>query len=314
MIGTARGALADLAARAYLGAMDYGEAVAETASRSSESFLPMKRLTHQSVVRSAGRRSPSGSRLLLCCALIIGVALTGCSPSLPYHTVGEVVQHYPHDEEAFTQGLVFDQGNLYESTGLYGESSIRRIDLETGEVLQIQRLPGHLFGEGCTVWEDTIVQVTWKAGLGFVYDRDTFQVVKRFGYQAEGWGLTQDGHRLIMSDGTSTLRFLDPQTFQELRRVQVVDRGEPVVRLNELEFVRGEVWANVWQTPRIVRIDPNNGEVLGWIDFSALAAQEPRGVLNGIAATGQKLYVTGKRWTSIYEVEVKPRDITPTAP
>jgi glutaminyl-peptide cyclotransferase len=184
--------------------------------------------------------------------------------------------------------------------------------LESGEVLQIHRLPNHLFGEGCTVWKDTVVQLTWKAGLGFVYDKETLTVERRFTYDGEGWGLTHDGKRLIMSDGTSYLRFLDPQTLEETGRVQVLDKGEPVRQLNELEWVGGQVWANVWKTPDIVRIDPESGQVLGWIDLSELTEGEPRGVLNGIARKGRRIFVTGKRWTSIYRVEIKAVDLTST--
>ena len=252
-------------------------------------------------------------RLLICITILATLILTACRNELPYHAKGEVVRSFPHDEAAFTQGLVFDDGTLYESTGLYGESSLRRVDLETGEVLQIQRLPDQLFAEGCTVWEDAIVQLTWKAGLGLVYDKDSFAVERRFSYDGEGWGLTHDGERLIMSDGTSTLRFLDPETLQEVERVQVLDQGQPVDQLNELEWIDGQVWANVWQTPDIARIDPESGEVLGWIYLSDLTEKEPRGVLNGIAEQDERVFVTGKRWTSIYEIEIKPADAPSTA-
>lgn len=248
------------------------------------------------------------SWVLTALGLAIAVALGACANQLPYYAEGEVVRTYPHDERAFTQGLVFDNGSLYESTGLYGASSIRRVDLETGEVLQIQRLPDQLFGEGCTVWNDTIVQLTWKAGLGLVYDKTSFAVRHQFAYNGEGWGLTHDGDRLIMSDGTSTLRFLDPESLEQIGQVQVLDQGEPVVDLNELEWVDGEIWANVWKTPKVVRIDPQSGEVLGWIDFSSLTEQQPRGVLNGIAMKGKQIFVTGKRWTSIYQVKITPAD------
>jgi glutamine cyclotransferase len=245
---------------------------------------------------------------MACVFVCVALALSACSDALPYHARGEVVGSYAHDDTAFTQGLVFDDDTLYESTGLYGESSLRRVDLETGKVLQIERLPDQLFGEGCTVWKDTIVQLTWKAGIGFVYDKESFAVRRRFSYEGEGWGLTHDGKRLVMSDGTSYLRFLDPGTLEEVERVQVLDKGEPVERLNELEWVNGQVWANVWQTPNVVRINPKNGEVLGWIDFSELTEQEPRGVLNGIARKGRSIFVTGKKWTSIYQVEIKPAE------
>ena len=245
--------------------------------------------------------------LVLCAALCATlVLLAGCTSPLPYEAVGRVVRAYPHARDAFTQGLVFDGATLYESTGLYGESSLRQVDLETGEVLQIQRLPDEYFAEGCTIWKAHIIQLTWKAGKGFVYDKDTFNVQREFGYPGEGWGLTHDGQRLIMSDGTSYLRFLDPETLEEMDRIQVTDRGEPVTRLNELEWVRGQVWANVWQTPRVARIDVKTGNVLGWIDFSRLTEQQPRGVLNGIATKGQTIFVTGKRWDAIYQVEIEP--------
>lgn len=240
---------------------------------------------------------------ILCATLIL---LAACASPLPYEAVGRVVRTYPHAPEAFTQGLVFDGATLYESTGLYGESSLRRVDLETGEVLHIRRLPDRYFAEGCTVWNDQIIQLTWKAGKGFIYDKHAFGIQSEFEYPGEGWGLTHDDQRLIMSDGSSYLRFLDPETFEEIDRVQVVDRGDPVTRLNELEWVRDQVWANVWQTPRVARIDAETGKVLGWIDFSGLTQEQPRGVLNGIAVRGQRIFVTGKRWDAIYQVEIEP--------
>ena len=226
--------------------------------------------------------------------------------AVPYYARAEIVETYDHDETAFTQGLVFDGNTLYESTGLYGESSLRRVDLASGDVLQIKPLPEHLFGEGCTVWQDRIVQVTWKAGTGFVYDKQSFEVLREFTYGGEGWGLTHDGERLIMSDGTSTLRFLDPETLAEVNRVDVLDGHEPVERLNELEWLGGQVWANVWQTSDVVRINPTTGQVVGWIDFSGLTEQEPRGVLNGIAVKDGELFVTGKLWSSLYKVRLRP--------
>ena len=222
----------------------------------------------------------------------------------------ELVRSFPHDPEAFTQGLVFLDGVLYESTGLNGRSSIRRVKLETGEVLQIQPLESRYFGEGIAVVGDRIVQLTWQSGVGFVYDRATFQRQRTFTYEGEGWGITSDGTRLIMSDGTPTLRFLDPQTFKETGRLQVRDRGKPVEGLNELEVVKGEIFANVWQTHRIVRISPTTGEVLGWIDMRGLltAAEAARvDVMNGIAydAKNDRLFVTGKYWPKIFEVKVR---------
>jgi glutamine cyclotransferase len=243
---------------------------------------------------------------IVCVSVCIALVLAACAPELPYRARGRAVQAYPHAREAFTQGLVFDGTTLYESTGLYGNSSLRRVNFETGKVLQVRKLSDQYFAEGCTVWDDQIIQLTWKAGIGFVYDKETFVIEREFEYNGEGWGLTHDGRRLIISDGTSYLRFLDPETLEETDRVQVVDRGSPVVRLNELEWIQGQVWANVWQTPRVARIDAETGNVLGWIDFSELTEDEPRGVLNGIAAKGRKIFVTGKRWEAIYQVEIEP--------
>jgi glutaminyl-peptide cyclotransferase len=226
---------------------------------------------------------------------------------LPYYTSVRVVRSFPHDSGAFTQGLLFDGSTLFECTGLYGESTVRRVDLETGQVLQLRELEPRYFGEGCTIWNDTLVQLTWKSGVGIVYDKETLDIERQFEYTGEGWGLTHNGDRLIMSDGTSYLRFLDPQTLEELDRVQVRDRGDkPVESLNELEWIRGQVWANVWQTSRIVRIDPDTGQVLGWIDLSELVEGQSAGVLNGIARRGRRVFVTGKRWDAIYDVKVEP--------
>ena len=248
-------------------------------------------------------------RIGLCMGLLlVAHLLIGCRAELPYRATGHVLQSYPHDDEAFTQGLVFDGSDLYESTGLYGESSLRQVDLETGSILRIRHLPDAYFAEGCTIWEDQIIQLTWKSGVAFEYDKEDFAIRGEFSYDGEGWGLTQDGQHLIMSDGTSYLRFLDPETLQETSRVQVTDQGTPVERLNELEWVRGEVWANVWQSPQVARIDVKTGQVQGWIDFTELADNEPRGVLNGIAVQGDSMFVTGKRWDALYEVEIVPAD------
>lgn len=258
-------------------------------------------------------RSRSCSRIARFCTVIcLALLLTTCGGSLPYYAEGRVVRSFPHDRTAFTQGLVFDGANLYECTGLYGESTLRRVDLKTGLVLQKRQLPSQYFGEGCTVWNDAIIQLTWKARFGIVYDKETFATKRHFEYSGEGWGLTHDGERLIMSDGTSYLRFLDPESLQEIGYVQVVDNGEPVERLNELEWVHGQVWANVWQTPRIVRIDVQTGQVLGWIDLSQLTARESGGVLNGIATRGKQVFVTGKRWNAIYQLDIEPaRSVQP---
>lgn len=222
-----------------------------------------------------------------------------------------VVAEHPHDPEAFTQGLVLEEGVLFESTGLYGQSSLRRVDLSTGTVLQRHDLPDELFGEGIALHDDGIIQLTWQARTGFVYDRETFALEREFTYDTEGWGLTHDGSRLVMSDGTARLHFVDPETLEILSDVPVTWRGEPVDRLNELEFVDGHVLANVWLTDRIAVIDPGTGEVEAWIDLAGLLPAEERadaGVLNGIAfdAGSRRLFVTGKLWPRLFEIELVP--------
>ncbi len=224
-----------------------------------------------------------------------------------------VVRTYPHDPDAFTQGLVFFDGALYEGTGLNGRSSIRKVKLENGEVLQIAKLDPQYFGEGIAVWDNLVVQLTWRAGRGFVYDRTTFRRMKSFRYEGEGWGLAFDGTRLAMSDGTAYIRFLDPATLRETGRLEVRDGAARIANLNELEFVKGELFANVWQTDRIARISPKTGQVTGWIDLSGLLSPRDaaRGVdvLNGIAYDAQtdRLFVTGKLWPWIFEIAITPR-------
>lgn len=224
----------------------------------------------------------------------------------------QVVRTYPHDPRAFTQGLVYLDGFLYEGTGLNGQSSIRKVKLETGEVLQIQRLEPRYFGEGIAVYGNSLVQLTWQSGIGFVYDRQTFQRTRTFTYAGEGWGLTHTGTRLLMSDGTSVLRFLDPGTLEQTGRLQVRDRGRPIEHLNELEIVKGEIFANVWQSERIARISPSTGEVTGWVDLSGLLTPREAvnvDVLNGIAydAAGDRLFVTGKLWPKIFQIKIVAR-------
>ena len=243
------------------------------------------------------------------------------SPTPPVSVVGlpaaanltyKVVNTYPHDRGAFTEGLVLDGGVLYEGTGLNGQSSLRRVDLESGQVLQSVALDPKYFGEGITVWDEQIVQLTWKSRVGFVYDKVSFKLLKSFRYPSEGWGLTHDDKSLIMSDGTPAIHFLDPVTFQETKRITVTDQGQPVLNLNELEYVGGEILANVWQTDRIVRISPENGQVIGWIDLSGLLSQadrqQPVDVLNGIAydAGYDRLFVTGKLWPKLFEIRLIP--------
>jgi len=223
-----------------------------------------------------------------------------------------VVGTYPHDPGAFTQGLFWLDGHLYETTGQVGQSTLRRVNLEDGKVLQKVAMPGRVFGEGSTVWGDQILSITWQDGIGFRWDRKTFRQLGTWRYPGEGWGLTQNGREIIMSDGTSELRFLDPETLQERRRVRVTANGQPVDNLNELEFVNGEVLANVWLTPRIARIDPATGNVTGWIDLGPLVQQTvgntQDAVLNGIAydAERDRLFVTGKNWPKLYEIDLVP--------
>jgi len=257
---------------------------------------------------SAGEPSPAASPQA---AAAPRPAPGAARPSTPIYTC-RIINAYPHDPQAFTQGLVFDDGILFESTGLLGRSSVRKVDLKTGAVLQIHRLPAQLFGEGITVFGERLIQLTWQAGVGLVYDKRSFRLLEEFRYQGEGWGLTHDGRRLIMSDGTATLRFLHPDTYGEIGRLTVFDGNGPVAGLNELEYVGGEVYANVWPTSRIVRIDPAIGRVLAWLDLETLsrrnAAFNPDAVLNGIAydPRGDRLFVTGKLWPNLYEIKVVP--------
>ena len=217
---------------------------------------------------------------------------------------------FPHDNRAFTQGLLWHDGFLYESTGQYGESSLRRVEPTTGRVTANVNLPPQFFAEGLAHVDDSLFQLTWRENVCFVYDKKTFQLKGRFQYPGEGWGLTYDGRHLIMSDGTNGLRFLDPKTFRQVRRVEVTEslpnRRQPVRNLNELEWIRGEVWANVWTTTRILRINPRNGNVIGWIEMSPYVPPEHRGdtqnaVLNGIAFDPENnhVYITGKYWNVI---------------
>jgi glutaminyl-peptide cyclotransferase len=256
--------------------------------------------------------------IILMAAVLWGRWSPVSAPSIPetlspYMTY-EVVNAYPHDPAAFTQGLIYHDGYLYESTGLYGESSLRVVELETGKVLQQVDLLPQYFGEGLTLWEDTLVQVTWREGTGFVYGLDTFSLFRQFTYPTEGWGLTHDGERLIMSDGSHRLYFLDPEGLQIVSQVEVIYQGQPVERLNELEYIQGEVYANIWLTDEIVRIDPATGIVQGWIDLRGILPEELRtpatDVLNGIAydIEGDRLFVTGKFWPLLFEIRLVPAE------
>lgn len=223
-----------------------------------------------------------------------------------------VVRAYPHDPTAFTQGLEYRDGFLYEGTGLKGRSSIRKVAIDTGKVLQEHPISPEYFGEGITLMGGTLFELTWQSHVGFVYDTATFGERRTFTYGGEGWGLTHDTSNVIMSDGTASLRFLDPKTLTEQRRITVTDGGMAIANLNELEWIRGEIWANIWQTDYIARISPHDGHVVGWIDLKGLLggpyASASVDVLNGIAydAEHDRTFVTGKLWPKVFEIKVKP--------
>jgi glutamine cyclotransferase len=231
-----------------------------------------------------------------------------------------VIHAYPHDRQAFTQGLVYLDNHLYESTGLNGHSSLRMEDAATGSILKLLPVPDKYFAEGLTDWGSTLIQLTWESHIGFVYDRASFRLLRTFRYDTEGWGLTHDTKSLILSDGTATLRFLDPATYKETRRVTVKDHGEPVANLNELEFIHGQIYANIWHSDRIVRIAPATGAVVGWIDLAGLkpfaVQSNPEAVLNGIAwdAAHDRLFVTGKLWPNLFEIKIVPAQEKSAAP
>jgi glutamine cyclotransferase len=221
-----------------------------------------------------------------------------------------VVNSYPHDPQAFTQGLIFRDGVLYESTGLNGQSSVRKVRLETGEVLQRYNVDARYFAEGLTDWGNRLIQLTYTTKIGFVYDLATFTLQRTFDYTGQGWGLTRDQKRLIMSDGTSALRFFDPETLRETGRVTVREEGRPLENLNELEWVKGEIFANVWLTDRIAIISPESGRVSAWLDLAGIRGPvrtSTDDVLNGIAydAAGDRLFVTGKLWPRLFEIRIK---------
>ena len=220
----------------------------------------------------------------------------------------EVVARFPHDPRAYTEGLFFDRGTLFESTGEVGRSSVRKVDLQTGRVLEQVTVPPPLFGEGIAPWRDQILSLTWKNGIGFRWSRDGFRKLGQFRYAGEGWALTSDGTNLILSDGTPVLRLLDPRSFRVRRTLRVTAGGAPLGNLNELEYVDGEILANIWMTDRIARIDPRDGHVIGWIDLAALHAQAgvfgTDQVANGIAwdAKARRLFVTGKEWPLLFQI------------
>jgi glutamine cyclotransferase len=228
----------------------------------------------------------------------------------PLHYTYEIVRSYPHDETAFTQGLVFDYGVLYEGTGLYGHSTLRRVELATGKTLQLYTLDGDLFGEGITIFDDKIIQLTWKSHRGFVYDKTSFELLQEFTYPTEGWGITYDGSKLIMSDGTATLYFLDPENFTQVSQIEVYDNDTgPVTMLNELEYIQGKIYANIWMEETIAIINPQTGLVSGWINLEGIQDLEnlsADSVLNGIAydAIEDRLFVTGKLWPKLFEINL----------
>jgi glutamine cyclotransferase len=238
------------------------------------------------------------------------VSPTAFVAGMPAFYTYEIINSYPHDPTAFTQGLIYEDNIFYEGTGLWQQSSVRKVVPETGDVLQQIDIDDQYFGEGITIFGDRIIQLTWQSRLGFVYDKNSFERLQTFNYPTEGWGITHDGEKLIMSDGTATIYFWDAETLAEIGHIEVRDGDQPVVRLNELEYINGEIWANVWQTNMIARIDPNTGQVVGWVDLTGLLAEEfrtqPVDVLNGIAydAENDRLFVTGKLWPRLFEIKV----------
>lgn len=255
-----------------------------------------------------------------------GSAFSVCNSDVPLDTrtngppsnrtptyVFDVVRSYPHDVNAYTQGLIWHDNRMFEGTGVVGKSNIREVELATGRVIRKRDLAAPHFGEGIVILGDNLYQITWTTGRAFVYDWRTFNPKKEFRYEGDGWGLTTDGTSLIMSDGTSTIRFRDPNTFEEQRSISVADNGVPVAKLNELEWVKGEIWANVYESDQIVRINPVDGKVVGWIDLAGLLAPEDRTgsaeVLNGIAydAANDRIFVTGKLWPKLFEIKLRQR-------
>ena len=257
-----------------------------------------------------------GTLLEIMRMLVLAAAalLCGCGngPQAAAREYGyKIVHAYPHDPEAFTEGLFYRDGFLYESTGLEGRSSVRKVRPETGEIVQKYDLPPEYFGEGIVSWKNDLIQLTYKSEIGFVYDFASFTVKRKFEYPGEGWALTHDGSRLIMSDGTPELRFWNPETEAELGRITVTDNGTPVKNVNELEWIKGRIYANVWMTDRIAIIDPSNGKVESWVDLTGLLSDADRtpgktDVLNGIAydEKGDRLFVTGKLWPKLFEIKL----------
>jgi glutamine cyclotransferase len=245
---------------------------------------------------------------LLTCAVLLAQSKTIPRSEAPI-VKHQVVKAYPHDRGAFTQGLFFMDGQLWEGTGLEGRSTIRRVELTTGKVVQSHAIGAQYFGEGLAPFGNQLFELTWKDGLMFVYDKTSMQLQKAFRYKGEGWGLTTDGKQLIMSDGSSALQFLEPATMNKVATIRVTDRGKEISNLNELEWIKGEIWANIWQTNLIARIDPKTGRVKSFVNLTGLLSPlEATGtdVLNGIAydAKGDRIFVTGKLWPKLFEIKV----------
>ena len=221
----------------------------------------------------------------------------------------QVIAVYPHDSRAFTQGLIYENGILYESTGLYGESSLRKIDLATDDILQMVKLSYDYFAEGLTLHNNILIQLTWKSNVAFLYDKDSLELIGTFAYPYDGWGITHDGRMLITSDGSAVIRFLDSEDFSELKQIRVHSRDRVIDQLNELEYINGKIYANVWRSDLIVIIDPDTGQVMGWVDLTGLEekSDNQENVLNGIAydAENNRLFVTGKRWPHLYEIRLE---------
>jgi len=251
--------------------------------------------------------------LIGCCLFLMGQTSRQAPANSPQEYTFAIVRVFSHDTSAYTQGLAYRDGFLYEGTGLNGRSSLRKVRLETGEVIQHVDLGPEFFGEGITTIKDRVFQLTWKSGVGFVYDLNSFHLLRKFAYSGEGWGLATDGRELFLSDGTSEIRILDAKTFQKKRRLRVHDGATPVDQLHELEFVEGQIFANVWHSNRIARISLQTGNVVGWIDLTGLLSPvyrlEPEAVLNGIAydPIRKRLFVTGKLWPSVFEIRLSPQ-------
>jgi glutamine cyclotransferase len=252
------------------------------------------------------------SRLLVLLALCLASAAYAQS-SIPVYGY-KVLHTYPHDTGAYTEGFFYLDGYFYEGTGTVGQSSVRKVDIKTGEVVQQAHLPPPDYGEGIVAWKHKLIELTWQSHHGYIYDLDSFKKIGQFDYPGEGWALTEDGRHILMSDGTPTIRVLDPETLKQIGKIDVTADGAPLININEVEWVKGQIYANVWLTHRIARIDPASGKVVGWIDLTGLGPKADEtldpdnDVLNGIAydAKHGRLFVTGKRWPLIYEIQLTP--------